>query len=375
MKLDKMKLNEKKPFFAKSSVLKKPLRPSKLTTKAKLTKDVIEQPALSLDQEEGGPVTLEEYFKEQEKHVVKGAMDEKEKICSAVRDERFPNFLTKLGLITGMIEDVTQFRIRLKRSQSRMASSEDSYAGMKELKQKRRKKKTDESETGPSVEATEAIWKMKKKGQMAWNLEDKELADYKKPLMLQKSKNKLGKLRGRYSGSNSRKKSQDKDELPTCYGYQYLYAVDAIDDEGRPDIEIFQEYFSDLSDDKLSLQLSDIIRDCSASELTFEMTSMKNDSCPDPRESRQELRTALGEEYIFGACQEACLIDSDCGQAELCCINSCGGHTCYKSKSKWAYSIARNKSRSLCQEADQMLKCLYDKLKHRICTKESGSDW
>ena len=76
MKLDKMKLNEKKPFFAKSSVLKKPLRPSKVTAKAKLTKDVIEQPALSLDQEEGGPVTLEEYFKEQEKHDVKGAMDE-----------------------------------------------------------------------------------------------------------------------------------------------------------------------------------------------------------------------------------------------------------------------------------------------------------
>ena len=50
---------------------------------------------------------------------------------------------------------------------------------------------------------------------------------------------------------------------PQCYGYQYLYAVDAIDDNGVPDIEVFQEYFSDLSDDKLALQLSDIIHDCS----------------------------------------------------------------------------------------------------------------
>ena len=50
---------------------------------------------------------------------------------------------------------------------------------------------------------------------------------------------------------------------PICYGYQYLYAVDAIDDNGVPDIEVFQEYFSDLSDDKLALQLSDIIHDCS----------------------------------------------------------------------------------------------------------------
>ena len=36
-----------------------------------------------------------------------------------------------------------------------------------------------------------------------------------------------------------------------------------IDDNGVPDIEVFQEYFSDLSDDKLALQLSDITHDCS----------------------------------------------------------------------------------------------------------------
>ena len=50
----------------------------------------------------------------------------------AARDEMFPNFLTKLGLITKMIDDVTNFRIRLKRSRSRVH----------ETKQDRRKKKT-----------------------------------------------------------------------------------------------------------------------------------------------------------------------------------------------------------------------------------------
>ena len=57
---------------------------------------------------------------------------QKEKICMAARDEMFPNFLTKLGLITKMIDDVTNFRIRLKRSRSRVH----------ETKQDRRKKKT-----------------------------------------------------------------------------------------------------------------------------------------------------------------------------------------------------------------------------------------
>ena len=49
---------------------------------------------------------------------------------------------------------------------------------------------------------------------------------------------------------------------PTCFGYEYFSAVDALDDNGFPDIEIFQEYFSDLSDDKLAVQLTDIVTNC-----------------------------------------------------------------------------------------------------------------
>ena len=38
--------------------------------------------------------------------------------------------------------------------------------------------------------------------------------------------------------------------------------MDALDDNGFPDVEIFQEYFSDLSDDKLAVQLTDIVTSC-----------------------------------------------------------------------------------------------------------------
>ena len=77
----KTELNEKKPFFAKSSVRKKP--PSQGLSgqddnkshahKGRYWTSVVV--AWVEDQPEGGPITLEEYFKEQEKHVVKGAMD------------------------------------------------------------------------------------------------------------------------------------------------------------------------------------------------------------------------------------------------------------------------------------------------------------
>ena len=38
--------------------------------------------------------------------------------------------------------------------------------------------------------------------------------------------------------------------------------MDALGDNGFPDVEIFQEYFSDLSDDKLAIQLTDIVTNC-----------------------------------------------------------------------------------------------------------------
>ena len=87
----------------------------------------------------------------------------------AAKDELFPDFLTKLGLITKMIDDVTQFRIRLKRSRSRM-NDKSGTSGKGSFDEKRRKKKTNDN-VGLSVEATEAIWKMKKKSKLEEKLD------------------------------------------------------------------------------------------------------------------------------------------------------------------------------------------------------------
>jgi len=330
----------------KSKIEKKPIYPEK---KQFSSKSFVKTAPITPESEEApAPISLEEYFNKQIVAKEPKSQNEKEKICMAARDEMFPNFLTKLGLITKMIDDVTNFRIRLKRSRSRVH----------ETKQDRRKKKTKGSDdVGLSVEATEAIWKMKKKGK----LEDMRLTTYKKPILLYKSKtNKLGG-NVRYS---TRRRSDDKDKLPQCYGYQYLYAVDAIDDNGVPDIEVFQEYFSDLSDDKLALQLSDIIHDCSEPIL-----ANRSFSCPELQKNHQwgSEVDSLDKFSYPKSCQEACLIDSDCAEGELCCTNSCGGHTCYRSKSG---PNSSQKSHSVCQDADNILKCVYDKIKKRVCAQD-----
>ena len=80
------------------------------------------------------------------------------------------------------IEDVTQFRIRMKRSRSRIHDQDQQIKNPYE---------------GVSVEATEAIWKLKKKAKH----EDLKLAsNNKKPIKLWKGyKNNLGGNKKRYS--------------------------------------------------------------------------------------------------------------------------------------------------------------------------------
>ena len=100
----------------------------------------------------------------------------------SLQEDSPSNFLTKLGLITEMIEDVTQFRIRMKRSRSRIHDQNEQT----NIKNPKNSKKDE----GLAVEATEAIWKLKKKAKIH---EDFKLASNKKPIKLWKGyKNNLG---------------------------------------------------------------------------------------------------------------------------------------------------------------------------------------
>merc|ERR1711962_882365 len=100
----------------KSKIEKKPIFPAKKQYTSK--SEILPKSKTRLQAPEETSLTLEEYFKEQERITSKEPNNEKEKICMAARDEMFPNFLTKLGLITKMIDDVTNFRIRLKEAEA-----------------------------------------------------------------------------------------------------------------------------------------------------------------------------------------------------------------------------------------------------------------
>ena len=69
------------------------------------------------------------------------------------------------------------------------------------------------------------------------------------------------------------------------------------------------------------------------------------------------------------ACAEACLIDSDCDIGEVCCSNDCGGHVCYRNKR------FESKQRSLCQDADEIMKCVYNNIKKKVCPEQCSDSF
>lgn len=157
--------------------MKNPIYAKPLTSKVKTPKPTIKLvelladkgPSYDIAQIAKHPLTVKEYMQKQEKIRSNDAKDEKDKICMAANNEMFPNFLTKLGLITRMIDYVNDFRIRLKRSRSRMNSDAEKEWDSKTISQRSGQASED---VGLSVEATEAIWKLKKKAK----LEDAGLA-------------------------------------------------------------------------------------------------------------------------------------------------------------------------------------------------------
>jgi len=289
----------------------------------------------------------EKHFQKEQEKLAIASENEKQKICMSLKEDSPSNFLTKLGLITEMIEDVTQFRIRMKRSRSRIHDQEQNIKNP--------------SDEGVAVEATEAIWKLKKKAKVH---EDFKLAsNNKKPIKLWKGyKNNLGPNKKRYT--KYRKSDVKDNQFPTCFGYEYFSAVDALDDNGFPDVEIFQEYFSDLSDDKLAVQLTDIVTSC----VEPVRADNSSNSCPDPESSPGWL-SDFKDDSVLGSCTENCFTDSDCRDNELCCANECGGHFCFRSKSAGSFRRNNSQQRSLCHNADIVLKCFYEKMKQKVCAQ------
>merc|ERR1719228_454571 len=144
-------------------------------------------------------------------------------------------------------------------------------------------------------------------------------------------------------------------QVPTCYGWRFLSALDALTPDNNPDVEVLSESLSDMLDMSTADSLVNIIETCGRK---VDRTPAMCPPPPAPLEDGSHGDNPYSAEYVVVPCLEQCMMDSDCGERQLCCRNSCGGHQCLST---------RRQPDNPCQVPDAFMQCLYNQIDSELC--------
>jgi len=291
--------------------------------------------------------------------------EERQRICMSYAEDSMSDFLLKFGTVTKLIEDVSEFEMKLK-------AAEESFAPWR----KRRLWKANRGLTG-----------------------DKYLDDHLFPSPTTYS-GRLGNFRQRpvikhNHLSEKRKRKKVKSErsdakyVHACYGYNYLSSMGALANDPStpssgtkvPDLDLFRESLMDLGDMNLSDSLIQLADGCK------EKNNRQDKVCPALYQTKPESRSTPEDDASVSPhpdnCPYSCLSHNDCAEREICCPTQCGGASCYnpglrakyrsadgvsvpgaadKSKKRKKFDASRK-----CAMADGFVQCLYDGIGKRIC--------
>jgi len=144
------------------------------------------------------------------------------------------------------------------------------------------------------------------------------------------------------SVKDKRRKGTGKnfDQVPVCYGWRYLSAINAITQDDSADIDTLSQSVSDMLDISFADTVANIIETCG------EMLDKPTGLCP-PMEDPAENDT----------CESQCQVDSDCGYKELCCRQHCSN--------KCISVLGSNYNK--CGLGDQYMQCVYNMIDTQLC--------
>lgn len=292
--------------------------------------------------------------------------EERQRICMSYAEDSMPDFLLKFGTVTKLIEDVSEFEMKLK-------AAEESFAPWR----KRRLWKANRGLTG-----------------------DKYLDEYSPFPSSSTYSGRLGSFRQRpvikhNHLSEKRKRKKVKSErsdakyVHACYGYNYLSSMGALANDPSapssasgpkiPDLDLFRESLMDLGDMNLSDSLIQLADGCR------EKNDRQDKVCPALYQKKPDSRSTPEDDASASLhgdnCPYSCLSHMDCAEREICCPTQCGGASCYNPSLRAKYRSAdgvsgaadKSKKRKKCDAsrkcamADGFVQCLYDGIGKRIC--------
>jgi len=275
--------------------------------------------------------------------------DERWQLCQTMEDDDVKNTLLKFGLVTHLFDEVTKFRKTIK-------TLKDSVPTAKKTKNKRpssQKQKLDKEKVGSRVKLSQTNYVGRTLGVPQSAFMSSTYFDGNNWSDLDDGNNYLGGRRRKRDsflktfGKNTRERKgtlRIPGQVPQCYGWKYLKALDALLEDNTVDTEVLSQSVSDMLDMNFSKSVSAIILQCGE---TLSDNSPIN-MCPPPNPA-EKLKT----------CDNQCLVDTDCQYREMCCRAGCGGYRCLPVRPPKSHS---------CESADQFMQCLYQMLDNQLCS-------
>lgn len=258
---------------------------------------------------------------EKEEEIGKSSTERAEidNLCLALDEESLPEFFVKFGIETGLIENVATFRKWMKAN---------------------------------SYSAVTSDAKSKKKKYRGLHPDDSSF-------LVQKSgsgiRNKPFKSNRLYGKSNRARARSEKKSMAPCYGFYFLSAIEAFDQEdSKPDVMVLDNAMMDMNNMRLYKRLSDIIDRCDSNP----------SKCPSP--------SSLASPGGADNCVDRCLSSTECSGDEICCPTSCNGAVCYNPRLESKYRSADgSRTKKQCRAADNFMQCLYSNFKTKVCDERN----
>jgi len=281
--------------------------------------------------------------------------DERWQLCQTVNDDDVKNTLLKFGLVTHLFDEVTKFRKTMKTLQDHVPTQKKPKKGNQQkeiyLKDKQGSRvKTDQSNWvgrsfgGPLhfvLDSLPSIPLSSNFPHSSWKLggESNYLGKHrrKRQLLYQK------KLAGGKKARGRKGTLKVPGQVPQCYGWKYLNALDALLEDNTVDTEVLTQSVSDMLDMNFSQSVSSIIQQCGETLADNSPVNM----CPPPSLDTEE-----------PTCPNQCLVDTECQYREMCCRTSCGGYRCLPVRPPRTHS---------CEAGDQFMQCIYQMIDNQLC--------
>lgn len=267
------------------------------------------------------------------------------------------NTLLKFGLVTHLFDEVTKFRKTIKTLQDSIPTAKKPKKDQNQQKEKFLKDKK-----GSRVKIEQSNWLGRSLGASSPQLMPSFFYDGYNWNGMDEGNNYLGRKRRKrdsylktFGGNKVFPKVRGRKgtlkvpgQVPLCYGWKYLKALDALLEDNTVDTEVLSQSVSDMLDMNFSKSVSYIIQQCGETLADNSPVNMCPPLPPLPSGGKVESTS----------CPNQCLVDTECQYREMCCRASCGGYRCLPVRA------ARSNS---CQAGDQFMQCLYQMIDNQLC--------